>query len=240
MTTTPGTIRYCANGCTRRHDDQRIPVQLDAHTRSRICPRCEDHLNTWLRDIPTNYALLPRFVPHGTTEQNPDSKTTKRAEVAAPMRLEVIDLLDERRGRKWQGLTPTTDRRGVIGTLQAHAERVQEERHLPPIATADVAGYCRFLTRHLLWIVEQDWVADFTTEIKQLNKRVSEAAGIYRRPPVGHCHVVTSETGTPCGGPLFAADYGGVHCARCSATWDAAHLRQLGLAQAARQDEAHR
>lgn len=225
-------IRYCGNGCTRRDGDRRDPIQLSPDTRSRICGRCENDLDTWLDHIADNYGRLPGFILHGTTERNPDSKTTKRAEAAAPMRLEVIDLLDERLGRKWQGLTPTTDRRGVVGTLQAHAEAVQDGRNLTADLPATVTGYVAFLRRHLLWIAEQDWVTDFTTEIKALHRSVSEAAGIYRRPPVGHCHVATDDDGAVCGGPLFASNYGGVHCARCSATWDADHLRQLGLAQA--------
>jgi hypothetical protein len=232
MSPETGAIRYCANGCTRRDGDQRNRVQLRGDTQSRICGHCEDNLTKWLTHIPTNYTLLPGFIAHGTTEQNPESKATKRAEAAAPMRLEVIDLLDTRLGRKWQGLTPTSDRRGVIGTLQAHAEAVQDGRNLTAPLPTHVTGYCAFLRRHLLWIAEQDWVTEFATEMKALNRTVAEAAGIYQRPPVGRCHVPTGDDDTPCGGPLFASDYGGVHCVRCSATWDAAHLRQLGLAQA--------
>lgn len=228
-------IRYCANGCTRRDGDTRNPVQLPTDTRSRVCGRCETNLTRWLTEIPDNYALLPGFIHHGTTEQNPDSKATKRSEAAAPMRLEVIDLLDERLGRKWSGLTPTADRRGVIGVLQAHSDRVIDERDLILPAETTVTGHAKFLIRHLLWICEQDWVDEFTSELKHLAKSVSEAAGIFRRPPVGRCHVPTDEDGTPCAGPLFASDFGGVNCARCAATWDAAHLRQLGLAQAAQE-----
>lgn len=231
-------IRYCANGCTRRDDNQRNRVQLPTDTRSNVCGRCESNLGKWLHDIPNHYAMLPRFIQHGTAEKNPDSKATKRSEAAAPMRLEVIDLLDERLGRKWSGLTPTEDRRGVIGTLQAHSERVRDERDLTLTAGTTVTEYADFLLRHLLWICEQDWAAEFTDEIKTLARSIADAAGIYRRPPVGRCHVPVDDDGTACNGPLFASDYGGVNCTRCASTWDAAHLRQLGLAQAAAQAEA--
>lgn len=224
-------IRYCVNGCTRRDGNRRDRVQLTRDNASRICGRCEANLTDWLTTIPQHYALLPRFTQHGTTEQNPETKTTKRSEAAAPMRLEVIDLLDERLGRKWSGMTPTTDRRGVIGILQAWTETVHDGRNLTAALPTTVAAHCAFLRRHMLWIVEQEWVTDFTAEVKALNRAVSEAAGIYRRPPVGTCHVIPEDATQPCGGPLFASQYGGVYCARCTATWDPDHLRQLGLAQ---------
>lgn len=225
------TLRYCTNGCTRKTGDEKIRVQLDPDNPSRICGRCESNLATWLRDIPTNYTLLPTFLEHGTTERNPDSKATKRSEVAAPMRLDVIDLLDERLGRKWHGTHVTEDRRGVIGILHAHVERVRDERNLTATIVGSVTTYAAFLHRHQLWLVEQDWISDLYNEIKALNKAVEEATGKYRRPPVGKCHI-EDDDGKPCAGPLFASDYGGVHCARCSETWDSGHLRQLGLAQA--------
>jgi hypothetical protein len=225
-------IRYCANRCTRRTGDTRTRVQLPSGNPSRICGRCEKHLTDWLRDIPTNYALLPGFIHHGTTEPNPGSKATKRSEEAAPMRLGVIDLLDQRHARKWLGLVPTEARRGAIGTLHAHADRVRDERPLTGDLPDTVTGLCGFLARHLLWIAEQDWVVEFTIEVKALNRAVAEAVGIYQRPPVGKCHITTDD-GTPCGGPLYASEYAGVSCHRCQATWDPAHLRQLGMAQEA-------
>lgn len=225
-------IRYCANGCTRRDGERRNRVQLPTDNPATICGRCVANLNTWLTGIADNYGKLGRFIQHGTTEGNPESKATKRSEAAAPMRLEVIDLLDERLGRKWQGLAPTSDRRGVIGALQAPAEQVTDERNLTGALPTTVGGLTAFLRRHLNWITEQPWVPDFYDEMKRLDRAISDAIGDYKRPPVGKCHVPADDAGTPCGGPLFASTYGGVHCARCHATWDAAHLRQLGLAQA--------
>jgi hypothetical protein len=148
------------------------------------------------------------------------------------MRLEVVDLLDERLGRKWAGLTPTGDRRGTIGTLQAWTDTIHEGRQFTTARPDTVVTHCAYLRRHLFWATEQDWISDMSGEIKNLHRALSDAAGIYRRPPVGRCHVIPEDGDKACGGPLFASDYGGVHCARCAASWDANHLRQLGLAQA--------
>lgn len=214
------TINRCAVHGTHHHPDP--PAKL--------CRRCEANLTTWLREIPDHYALLPRFVEHGTTDRNPDSKATKASEASAPMRLEIIDLLDDRLGRKWLGLTPTDDRRGVVGSLLAVASEIHDGRNLTGEKPTTVVNACDYIGRHILWLTEQDWVGDTYDEIRKLHRALSDAVGIYRPRPVGRCHVVPDDTDDPCGGPLMANPYGGVHCPRCQAAWDAGHLRQLGLA----------
>lgn len=222
------TVRYCATGCISP-DQQRKQTEA----KSNLCRRCEENLHTWLTKIPELYIGLALYLQPGTVEKNPDSKATKRATLGAPVRLEVLDLLDTRRGRIWNGTAPAHDRRGVAGTLQVHVDRLREER---PLTAAhddtDISASCRLLDRHRLWIAEQDWVSYLYDDLKQLHRELADANGEYRRPPVGKCHV-EGDDGKACGGPLFANNYGGVHCAKCKAAWDAAHLRQLGLAQAA-------
>lgn len=222
-------IRYCENGCTRRHGDEQIPATTEA--KSRLCGQCEDRLNTWLTKIPDTYALLPGFVEHGTTEPDPDKRSTKTINAAAPMRLDIIDLLDTRRGRKWQGTEPTDDRRGVLGSLQPHVDRLIEERPLTSALPAHVAGCCNLLQRHRLWLAEQDWIADLYEDIRILNRNLSNAVGDYRQKPVGHCPAVTDDS-DECGGPIFAS-LTGAHCARCGGTWQADQLRLLGGAMTA-------
>lgn len=220
-------ITYCANGCKQGGKNR-----VQTTPPSKICARCEDRIHSWLTKIPDAYALLPTFIEHGSTDPNPGSKTTKRAEVAAPMRLEIIDLLDTRFGRKWLGTAAANDRRGVAGALKVHVERLQEER---PLTTdhdhRSVSAACALLDRHRLWIAEQDWVTYLYDDLHDLHRALSDAIGNYRRPPVGRCHLVLDNDDT-CAGKLYANAYGGVRCARCAATWDAGELRLLGLALA--------
>ena len=226
-----GEVRYCVNGCIRAGGDK---VQVDAP--SWLCNRCEDNLDRWLGGIASTWPLLPLFVEHGTTDRNPDSQATKRSEAPAPMRLEIIDLLDTRLGRRWNGLAPAHDRRGVVGTLQVHVERVAEERRITKLPDPHDAGECaRFLRRHRLWLAEQEWVTFVYEDVRLMHRQMSDAIGDYRPKPVGSCHLVPDDTDTPCGGPLLANRHGGVHCGKCRATWDAAELRLLGLAQAAQE-----
>jgi hypothetical protein len=218
-------IRYCVVRTTHKHP----------HPPANVCDSCRGDLDRWLKTIPDTYAILPTFIEHGTTEGNPDSKATKRSEAAAPMRLEIIDLLDNRHGRRWLGLEPTNDRRGVAGTLKVHADRLHEERPLTAEHNdASVVAACQLLRRHLGWLTEQTWADELYNDLKTVNRTLSDAIGDYRPKPVGACHLPTDDedSDAPCGGPLLANKYGGVRCGRCHATWDAAHLRQLGLAQA--------
>jgi hypothetical protein len=218
-------IRYCGTGC-KRHGR---PTQIDPP--ATICRRCENQLRDWLTAIPDLYALLPTFIHHGTTDRNPDSKATKAANAPAPMRLDIIDLLDTRHARKWLGTDHTDNQRGTLGTVAGWANTIRDERHLKTPAPTTVAQACDLLATQMLWLIEQPWAHEAHAELKTLHRELSDAIGDYRPRPVGRCHV-DNEDGEPCGGPLLANNYGGVHCPRCNSTWDANHLRQLGLAQA--------
>lgn len=223
-------IRYCLNHCSVMSGEQRIRTQVDAP--AVVCRGCEDKIERWLREIPDHYALLPTFALPGSAEKNPDSGTTKAAFVNPPVRLEVIDLLDTRLGRIWSGTAPAHDRRGVIGTLVALVEQLVDERPLTPPKNVTVTSACALLQRHRLWLCEQDWVVDVYTELKQLHRELSNAVGIFRRPPVGRCHLVPEGAEKECGGPLRPNDYGGVRCSRCGNGWSIDELRILGRAQA--------
>lgn len=219
-------LRYCAKGCKRNgHPTQ---IEPPAH----VCERCEDQIRRWAGEIPNLYALLPRFLEHGTIEKNPDSKATKAATAQAPMRLEIVDLLDERRGRKWLGTEPTDDHRGVYGTLTAIANEIRDGRNMATPEPNSVTGACELITTHARWLTNQDAATAVHDELKNLHRQLSDAVGVYRPKPVGRCHVVPEDAEDPCGGPLLASTYGGVRCPKCGAVWDAEQLRLLGLALA--------
>lgn len=223
-------IRYCGNNCTKRTADRTI--QVTTNNGATLCDRCTNQIRSWLEKIPDTYTTLPTFALPGAAEQNPDSKATKRATVAAPIRLDVLDLLDHRLGRKWLGTATTDDRRGVIGTLWAICSEIIDGRQLTIHPQPTVTQTCEFITRHLEWLIAQDWAKDTHAELKQLHRELNDAIGDYARPPIGRCYLDLDDEAGPCNGPLFASTYGGVRCARCHAAWDATELRRLGLALA--------
>lgn len=221
-------IRYCANSCTRRHGDRTDPATT--YDGSNLCNQCETRLEKWLRAIPDTYALVPLFIEHGSTPADPDGIKTKNSNAQAPMRLDAIDLLDTRRGRIWNGTEPTTDRRGVIGILQPWIDWLRTERPLTTITTITVTSACELLLRHRLWIAEQEIVPDFYEDIRKLHRALSDSIGDYRPKPVGRCTNITEDTETPCGGPLYPQDRGGVSCTKCHEHTKEEHLRILGAA----------
>lgn len=234
-----GKITYCVNACTTRRRDEKVPKRTTPP--SKLCRSCEDRLREWLEEIPTNAALAPAVIEHGTVDPDPGSKSTKRAWAPAPLRLEVLDLLDGRLGRKWMGTAVREDmRRGPLGDLIDEADVVVDRAgvtpRVPPIEMT-MAEVCAFLTRHLAWVTRQDTddVRAFYKTIGKVHRAFADAVGDFRRPPVAHCHITRAD-GTSCGGPIYASDYGGVRCARCKTTWDPGQLRLLGMAQ---EDKEH-
>lgn len=123
---------HCLNGCHTGHGADRTPRETEGD--ALICKRCIKQLDTWLRAIPETYALLPRFIQHGSVETNPESAHVKIPDPPAPMRLEIVDLLDTRRGYQYDddGMPLVGDtRRGVFGTIVAWSARIHLDRNLP-------------------------------------------------------------------------------------------------------------
>jgi hypothetical protein len=207
-------LSHCLNGCDSHSGDARSKVLCEPG--KLLCPRCLDRLDTWLRQIPDAYALLPHVVEHGTVAADPGTKRTKRPDPPAPMRLEVIDLLDSR------------NQRGVLGQLQPWGDLVRDQRRLTSVCMG-VASECKLLLTHLPWIAEHDWSSDLYDEIRTLHRTLQDTVGEYRPKPVGKC--ARLEDGEVCGGALVMDRHGvGVHCLSCPARYEASHeLRELGL-----------
>jgi hypothetical protein len=198
----------CLNGCHVGTGPARAAVACEPG--KLLCSgkrSCTERLGSWLQSIVSNYALLPTVVEHGTVAGNPESAHTKRPDPPAPMRLDVVDLLD------------TRDQRGVLGVLHSWARIVREDRRLhEPCATcthqpgthwttpkkphctaigctcpryllpqATVAGEAAFLASHLAWITGQDWGCELYAELRPLARQLSDAVGEFRPRPVGRC-----------------------------------------------------
>jgi hypothetical protein len=257
---------HCLNGCHTGHGADRTPRETEGA--ALICKRCIKQLDGWLRTIPETYALLPRFIQHGSVETNPESAHVKLPDPPAPMRLEIVDLLDTRRGTQFDDdglpMAGVDNRRGVFGTMVAWAGRIHLERNLPRpcdcghdvllhrwavpmvslcrancacanwVVTATLAGECAFITGHLAWVTEQDWVEDLYTELKPLVRELGDAVGDYRPAAIGMCLAEVPAPGLTavnvlCGGPLYRDEEGhGVHCARCGDKTGIDTLQRLG------------
>lgn len=122
----------CLNGCHTGHGPERQPREPEPG--ARICTSCIKRLTGWLRTIPESYHWLPLVLEHGTVTANPESSAVKAPDAPAPMRLEIVDLLDYRRGYQHDAhgvLVAGDNRRGAFGILLAWAGRIRLERDLP-------------------------------------------------------------------------------------------------------------
>lgn len=211
----------CLNGCETRQGGEMTPVP--AEPGKLLCPGCAKRLDKWLRAIPDDYALLPHVVEHGTVPADPGTKHTKRPDPPAPMRLEVIDLLDQRPGY------------GALGILHSWADNVRDLRWQDPPEVVTVAGECALLIVNLPWAAGNEWIVDLYDEIRVLARTLADTVGEYRPKPVGKCAalrpVEDSTVQVLCGGALVMDREGaGVHCLKCGTRHEATlELRQLGL-----------
>lgn len=228
-------IRYCVNGCTRKGSDgNRHPKHADT---GNLCANCTDRLHTWLYEIPDRYATIPSYIDPATG-RDPDPNQTqhiKRTNAPIPVRLDVIDLLDTRRGRKWQGLVPTTDRRGTLGTLLPIGNTIRERHGSQPKLDSTVVAEADHIRKNINALAHIDYVDELYTEIRKLHRALGEAIGIHPHPPVATCTIVDPERelaeGEPpeCGGPIFPArNSAGAYCARCHTEWKPDELAHLG------------
>lgn len=126
----------CLNGCQRPQDG--VMVAVPCQGAQLLCPECSARIDKWLRAVPDSYALLDEVRDHGTVPSDPGTKHTKRPDAPAPMRLEVDDLLDSRRGYQYDDDgTPilSDNRRGVLGIVHAWAQLIRDQRQQPARCT---------------------------------------------------------------------------------------------------------
>lgn len=195
-----------------------------------VCPGHARWLHSTLVDIVDSYALLPHFYEPGTAIDDGQQVRGKRIDPPAPVRLDVVALLDRRTVARYPG-----DIIPVLAVLESWARMVREERQIQaPKARATVTTEASLLANHLPWISEQPWVDDLAKEIRDVKSALHSAIGDHAPRPVGSCPVVHPDAGE-CGGKLFQDRYGGmsVTCRKCGETWGETELRRLGLMQQA-------
>lgn len=163
----------------------------EQQTNDALCLTCTEDLSFWLRSIPSLYAELGHVRLPGSVPTVGPSVRTYGAGSQAPVRLEVVDLLD--RGE----------------TLRRLWEWSGEERSL------DVQAICDGFRHHLLSIVTEEWAPSFWRAMKSLCRDLGRAVGEHEEQPVGKCSKPI-EGDELCRGQLFrTVDGDGVYCRRC-------------------------
>ena len=194
-----------------------------------VCPGHHRWLRESIDDIVITYALLPHFYEPGTAVDDGHQVKGKRVDPPAPVRLDVVALLDRRTAYRHTGdIVP------VLAILEAWATLVRDEKKIQPCQRqTTVTTEAGLLLGHLDWIISEPFVADFAEEIRQVKSALHSAIGDHAPRPVGTCPITHPETGE-CRGKLYQDRYGGmsVTCRKCGETWGETELRRLGLMQA--------
>ena len=179
-------------------------------TNDALCLVCLDDLSAWLRQIPDLYSELGSVrLPGSVREWGPRSAALSRTSSGAPVRLEVVDLLD--RGETLRRLWDWTD-----------------DKHF------DVRVICDGFRHHLLSIVTEDWAGNFYRAMRGLCRDLGRAVGEVEDRPVGKCSEPIDDG--LCRGQLFrTADGAAVYCRRCGSKPDLLAAQVwVSLEQAAR------
>jgi len=194
-----------------------------------VCPGHRRWLLDTLHDIIETTAVLPHFLEPGTAVDDGHQVKGKRVDPPAPVRLDVIALLDRRTLARHPGdLIP------VLAILEAWATLIRDQRKIRNPRITTVTTEASTLIAHLEWATTQPWIPDLAAELRDVKSALHSAIGDHAPRPVGTCPVIHPDTGE-CGGKLYQDRYGGmsVTCRRCGETWGETELRRLGLMQTA-------
>ena len=196
-----------------------------------VCRHHRRWMGETIDDIVITYALLPDFYEPGTAVDDGHQVKGKRVDPPAPVRLDVVALLDRRTVSRQAGdLVP------VLAILESWASMVREERQLQPCRRqATVTSEAGTLSAHLDWISAQPWIDELARELREIKAALHSAIGDHAPRPVGRCPVVHPDADGSCDGALYQDRYGGmsVTCRKCGETWGETELRRLGLMQQA-------
>jgi hypothetical protein len=183
-----------------------------ALTDSLACDPCVKELDQLLKGLDEQLPRLRAFVQLGATSPDDGVRAGRRADSPAPLRIDVLSLLDPRNDRspgkilaKWGAIfgTPATPTglRGALGR-----------------------------------IVEHDQLRAFTRDLRALADEVRRAVGeqgpAVRRVATCRRDLPTDDGTRECGGPITAAPDGDIaQCTRCGDKWPRDRWQLLGRLQ---------
>jgi hypothetical protein len=189
----------------------RPPRRTSADSR-RGCDVCIDELAGHLDDLTERIPLLRlMLIPGG----QPSSVRLARDASPAPLRVDVLALLDDRGDL------------AVEAVLARHAAVLAGERRLSGKAPA-----IQSLRAHLGWVAEADWLEEFAKDLRRLAIEVRRVVGEAPQA-VATCRREL-DSGRECGGSITASPYSDTAtCSRCGDEWPRERWQLLGRLQEA-------
>lgn len=134
----------------------------------------------------------------------------------------------------WRTTPTALDGMGAVATVHEWAVNVREGRALVPPARLSVWGEIEALRVNHSWIVCQDWVGDYATELREIHAAVRAAANDPIPRAVGRC--IAMRRDRECGADVYELpDASGVKCSdkACARIYTGLDLDRLRVAQEA-------
>ncbi|MCX5234419.1 hypothetical protein OG824_04120 [Streptomyces prunicolor] len=133
---------------------------------TRTCDRCRSRIRGLLAQLPEQFVFLS-MSRQRVRGGGSDGRSSTRLHAPTPGDERVLNLLGP---ASRQAVTDAEDQTGAVPFLEvltSWAEVVTEGLRLPPVRR-HVTTLTARLTGHLAWVCEQEWVADFESEIREL------------------------------------------------------------------------
>jgi hypothetical protein len=195
-----------------------------AATHNLLCKHHNQKLDTLTHYITEAHKLLKYFYEPGTAQDDGKQIHGKRIDPPAPVRLDILSILDRRTTYKHPG-----DPVPVARIIEDWCGIIREDRNITTPTTPNLSDDLQLINTHLEWITQQEWVKDFLAELLIVRNALANAIGDNSPKPVGNCPI-TTDTQT-CDGKLFQNPNNGlsVSCNTCGETWGELELKRLGL-----------
>ena len=221
------------NGChTQPVGDE--PARPELATVGLLCGRCASRLETWLSEIPADYALLPWLAEPTLSQHQSESKHLKDPEPPAPTSLVVVALTDRRGAgatrvagdELWYELP---DVPAVLPVVHAWAEQLRNDldpgREDRPVEARAVTvhGECGYLLAGFDSLCAAEWVTDAYQELNVTARALRTVHGLTGAKPLGRCLLVE------CDGKVWPSRDGVAKCGTCRRRYDPTDLIRVRL-----------
>ena len=178
---------------------------------------CEHHYRRYrdgIAEIVDLYALLPTMLDP-STQPDTSGVRMKRTDPPAPLRLDVVALLDPRTERADDDTSMY-----VLGELDRACAAIRARRGIAqPDTEQPVTAVQRLLAAHAAWCAQHDWFPGLYDIVMPVVAVMRSATGMTPPKPVGRCHL-PGRYDEKCGGAVHEIDgEGALECSRCRARW---------------------
>lgn len=187
----------------------------------KACFRCSNRILRHLRELEEYLPTLSLLKPvSGSGGRKPGFGSSSPANDA------VIHHTD------WRTAPTALDGMGAVATIHEWAGNVRDQRAIDPPPRMSVFAELHALRTHHAWIICQEWISDYASEVREIHAAVRAAAGDPVPRSVGRCIQILKHG--ECGADVYELrDMSGVKCSdhTCGRVYTGLDYDRLRVAQ---------